>query len=119
MLAMAEVKMEPEALAALVEVIDAGVISKQVAKDVLIAMFQTGKHPSVIIEEKGLKDDTDTDQLEAICREAVAGNAKAAGEFRAGNDKAINSFIGPIMKATRGKANPAVVQQLLRKVLAE
>ncbi len=114
-----DVPMSPEALAGLVKVIDDGLISKQVAKDVFVEMFQTGKTAAAIIEEKGLKDDTDSGELEALCREVVAANTKAATEFREGNDKAINSFIGPIMKATRGKANPALVQQTLRKILSE
>lgn len=118
-LPMNEVKLSPENLAELVKVIDDGLISKHIAKDVFIEMFQTGKTASAIIRERGLEDDTDTSELENLCREVVAENGKAAEEFRAGNDKAINSFIGPIMKATRGKANPKLVQETLRKVLAE
>ena len=117
-LPMSEVKMTPIHLAELVEVIDAGDITKQVAKDVFIEVFATGKSPKAIIEEKGLKDTTDSGELEGWCRDAIAGNEKAANEFREGNDKAINSFIGPIMKASRGQANPQKIQELLRKLLS-
>lgn len=119
LLPMSEVRLKPENLAELVRVIDEGVINKNVAKDVLIEMFQAGKSAAEIIEAKGLRDDTDSSEIEAICREAIAGNAKAAEEFRSGNQKAINSFIGPVMKATKGKANPKVVQDTLRRILAE
>jgi|TARA_B110000438_G_scaffold115251_1_gene112902 aspartyl-tRNA(Asn)/glutamyl-tRNA(Gln) amidotransferase subunit B len=116
-LPMAELALTPELLGELVKVIDDGMITKQAAKDVFTETFKTGKSPLAIIEEKGLKDDTDDGDLEAICRTAVEGNPKAAAEFREGNAKALNTFIGPVMKATRGKANPQKVQQALRKIL--
>jgi aspartyl-tRNA(Asn)/glutamyl-tRNA(Gln) amidotransferase subunit B len=120
LLPMSAVKLTPERMAGLVKVIDDGVITKQIAKDVIVEMFATGDDAMAIIEAKGLKQEsTDSGELEGLVREVVAGNAKAAEEFRGGNDKAINSFIGPIMKATRGKANPQQVQELLRKVLNE
>ena len=119
LLSIAELAMTPAHLAELVRVIDEGLISKQIAKEVFIEVFKHGHAPTAVIEAKGLKDDTDDSELEAICREAIAGNAKAAGEFREGNAKAINTFIGPVMKATRGKANPQTVQKLLRSILAE
>jgi len=118
-LPIAECAMTPELLAELVRVIDEGVITKQVAKEVFVEVFKTGKSPAAIIEEKGLKDDTDADALEGIVREAAAGNPKAIAEYQAGNKKALNALMGPVMRATKGKANPATIQQLLRKVAEE
>jgi aspartyl-tRNA(Asn)/glutamyl-tRNA(Gln) amidotransferase subunit B len=120
LLPMAEVKMRPASLAALVELIDSGKLTKQLAKDVLVDMFQSGKAPAVIIKDKGIEaEPQDEGQLEEWCREAVAGNSVAAQQVRDGNDKAINSFIGPVMKASRGKANPQAVRDMLLKIINE
>lgn len=116
-LPMGEMRMTPDLLAELVRVIDEGVITKQVAKDVFIEVFRSGQRPMEIIDEKGLRDDTDSGEIEAICHDVVAANPKAAEEYRAGNAKALNSFIGPVMKATQGKANPQLVRELLGRVL--
>lgn len=116
---VAESCITPGHVAGLVKIIDDGIISKQIAKDVWAEMFATGKQAEAIVEEKGLKQSTDTGELEALCREAIAGNEKAVGQFKDGNDKAINALKGPIMKATKGKANPQVVDQLLKKLIEE
>jgi aspartyl-tRNA(Asn)/glutamyl-tRNA(Gln) amidotransferase subunit B len=70
-----------------------------------------------IIESKGLKQMNDTGALEAIVDEVIAANAKNVGEFKAGNEKALNALVGQIMKASKGKANPQQVNDLLRKKL--
>lgn len=119
LLPMLEVKMQPAQLADLVRLVDEGVVSKHNAREVFVEMFRSGNDPEPIIKEKGLADDGDDGDLEAICREAIAGNAKAAEQFRGGEAKAINSFVGPIMKATKGKANPQKVRQTLEKLLSE
>lgn len=116
-LPVADCAMTPTLLAELVRVIDEGVITKNVAKDVFIEVFKTGKRPTAVIEEKGLKNDTDTGALEAIIREIVAANPKPGQQYREGNSKALNALIGPIMRATKGKADPAAVQEVLRKVI--
>jgi aspartyl-tRNA(Asn)/glutamyl-tRNA(Gln) amidotransferase subunit B len=120
LLPMAEVKMRPASLAALVELIDSGKLTKQLAKDVLVDMFQSGKAPALIMKEKGIEAQPQDDgQLEEWCREAVAANSIAAQQVRDGNDKAINSFIGPVMKASRGKANPQAVRDMLLRIISE
>ncbi|MFP4540749.1 MAG: Asp-tRNA(Asn)/Glu-tRNA(Gln) amidotransferase subunit GatB [Opitutales bacterium] len=117
-LPMAEVKMTPDHLAELVRLIDEGVITKQAAKEVFPEVFATGKAPAAVVEAKGLKDDTDEGALEAVIREVVAANATPAAQFREGNAKALNAYIGPIMRATQGKANPQAVQKVLRQIVA-
>ena len=78
-------------------------------------MFVTGEMPDAIVEKKGLKQSDDTDEIEAYCLQAIAGNAKAVGQYKEGNTKALNALKGPVMKATKGKANPAMLDDLLKK----
>lgn len=119
-MSVSDCKVQPEQLAELVRLIDAGRVLNNAAKEVLVEMFQTGDVPAVIIERKGLKaEPTDTAELEQWCRDAIAGNAKAAAEFKGGKDSAINALKGPVMKASRGKANPKLVDEVLRRLLAE
>ena len=83
-------------------------------------MFSSGKTAQAIIEEKGIQaEPTDSGELEQWCKDAVAGNPVAAQQVRDGNDKAVNSFMGPIMKASKGKANPQAVREMLLKVISE
>ena len=118
LLPMAQVPMQPAQLAQLVQLVEEGQLPKHLARDVFTEMFQSGKDPAAIVTEKGLAaDSSDDSELEEICRQAVAENSKAAEQYRSGQEKAINSFIGPIMKATKGKADPAKVRELLKKVL--
>ncbi|NDV62241.1 Asp-tRNA(Asn)/Glu-tRNA(Gln) amidotransferase subunit GatB [Puniceicoccales bacterium CK1056] len=120
MLPMEQVKLVPGELAGLVRLIDEGKLTKHLARDVLIEMFSSGKSAESIIEEKGIKaEPTDSSELEQWCRDAVAGNAVAAQQVRDGNEKAVNSFMGPIMKASKGKANPQAVRDMLLKIIAE
>jgi aspartyl-tRNA(Asn)/glutamyl-tRNA(Gln) amidotransferase subunit B len=112
-------QLTPAHIATLAKIIDEGVISKQIGKEVFTEMFQTGEMPDVIVEKKGLKQSNDTGEIEALCREAIAGNAKAVGQYKDGNQKALNALKGPVMKATKGKANPAMLDQLLKKLIDE
>jgi Asp-tRNAAsn/Glu-tRNAGln amidotransferase B subunit (PET112 homolog) len=90
------------------------------AKEIFVEMFASGEMPGVIADKRGLKaTPTDAGELEQWCRDAIAGNAKALAEFKAGKDSAINAFKGPVMKAAKGKANPKLVDETLRKILAE
>lgn len=107
----------PANLAILVKLGDDGIISKQIAKEVFAEMFATGKSPEVIVEEKGLRQNSDSSELEQFCREAMAGNQKAIDQYKAGNEKAINALIGPVMKASKGKANPAMVLEIMKKLI--
>ena len=111
---------KPAQLAGLVKLTDDGVISKQQAKEVFAEMFKTGQDAAAIVDAKGLRQNSDTGELEKIVQEVIADPAvaKSIAEYRAGNEKAINALKGPIMKRTQGKANPVLIDQLLRKFLA-
>jgi aspartyl-tRNA(Asn)/glutamyl-tRNA(Gln) amidotransferase subunit B len=118
LLPMSEVSMQPAQLAQLVQLVEEGQLPKHLARDVFTEMFQSGKDAAAIVAEKGLAaESSDDGELEAICRQAVEENSKAAEQYRSGQEKAINSFIGPIMKSTKGKADPAKVRELLKKAL--
>ena len=80
-------------------------------------MYSSGEMPKQIIEKEGLQQSDNSDEIEALCREAIAGNAKAVGQFKEGNVKALNALKGPVMKATKGKANPAVLDAILKKLI--
>ncbi|MSO54750.1 MAG: Asp-tRNA(Asn)/Glu-tRNA(Gln) amidotransferase subunit GatB [Rhodospirillales bacterium] len=108
----------PENLARLVELIADATISGRTAKEVFEAMVETGKDPGTIVAEKGLRQITDTGALEAAIDGVIAANAEKAAEVRAGKDRMLGWFVGQVMKATGGKGNPALVNELLRKKLA-
>jgi aspartyl-tRNA(Asn)/glutamyl-tRNA(Gln) amidotransferase subunit B len=115
---LADAKVRPAHIAALVRLVEAGTITNQAAKEVFIDMFQSGEMPEAIVARKGLKAETNLGELEQWCRDAIAANAKALAEFKAGKDSAINAFKGPVMKAAKGKANPKLVDETLRRLLA-
>ena len=118
--AIADSKVTPAAVAELVELTDTGVITKQNAKAAFVELFKNGGHPKAVAETMGfLGGATDTGELEALCMESMRQNAKAVQQFKDGNEKAINSLKGPIMKATKGKANPQQVDEILRKLILE
>ena len=104
-------------LAAMIGRIADNTISNSAAKQVFDALWTEGGEVDAIIEAKGLKQMNDTGALEAIIDEVLAANPKNVEEFRAGNSKALNGLVGPIMKASKGKANPAQVNELLLKKL--
>lgn len=106
-------------LAAMIGRIADGTISNNGAKQVFDALW-TGQGTDVdaVIEARGLKQMSDTGELERILDEVLAANAKSVEEYRAGKDKAFNALVGQAMKATKGKANPAQVNELLKKKLA-
>ena len=114
---LSDCKLSPTHIANLVKIIDMGVISKQIGKEVFTEMFNTGTMPDVIVEKKGLKQSSDSGEIEALCREAIMDNEKAVTEYKAGNIKALNALKGPVMKATKGKANPAMLDDLLKKLI--
>jgi aspartyl-tRNA(Asn)/glutamyl-tRNA(Gln) amidotransferase subunit B len=104
-------------LAAMIGRIADSTISNSAAKQVFDALWTEGGEVDAIIEAKSLKQMNDTGALEAIIDEVMAANPKNVEEFRAGNTKALNGLVGPIMKASKGKANPAQVNELLLKKL--
>ena len=116
---LAEARVRPVHVAELVGLIESGTVLTNGAREVFVEMAATGDRPAVIVERRGLKAaPTDANELEQWCRDAIATNAKALAEFKAGKDSAINAFKGPVMKASKGKANPKLVDETLRRVLA-
>jgi aspartyl-tRNA(Asn)/glutamyl-tRNA(Gln) amidotransferase subunit B len=109
-------------LALLLQRIADGTISNKIAKEIFLAIWEEKATDEAaadrIIEAKGLKQISDTGALEAILDEVLAANQKSVEEFRAGKEKAFNALIGQAMKATKGKANPAQVNELLKKKLS-
>ncbi|WP_417830999.1 Asp-tRNA(Asn)/Glu-tRNA(Gln) amidotransferase subunit GatB [Terasakiella sp.] len=101
-------------LGKLVELISNDTISGRIAKDVFEIMVETGDDPEKIVEEKGLKQITDTGAIEAAIDEIMVANQDKVEEIRGGKDKMLGWFVGQVMKATQGKANPGVVNKLLR-----
>jgi aspartyl-tRNA(Asn)/glutamyl-tRNA(Gln) amidotransferase subunit B len=111
-------KVRPAHIAELVKLVDSGAVLTNAAKEIFIEMFASGEMPGVIAERRGLKAaPTDAGELEQWCRDSIAANAKALAEFKAGKDSAINAFKGPVMKAAKGKANPKLVDETLRRLL--
>ena len=106
-------------LGALVGLIGDGTISGKIAKEVFEIMAETGKEPAVIVEEKGLKQESDTGAIEKLIDEILSANQDKVAEIKAGKDKLKGWFVGQIMKASGGKVNPALANQLLDKKLAE
>ncbi len=104
-------------LAQLITRIADGTISNNGAKQVFEALWSEGGSVDALIESKSLKQMSDTGEMERILDEVLAANAKSVEEYRAGKDKAFNALIGQAMKATKGKANPAAVNELLKKKL--
>ena len=116
---LADCKVTPAHLAALVKLVESGMVLTNAAKEIFVEMFSTGDQPDVIAERRGLKAaPTDSAELEGWCRDAIASNPKALAEFKGGKDSAINAFKGPVMKSAKGKANPKLVDETLRKLLA-
>jgi aspartyl-tRNA(Asn)/glutamyl-tRNA(Gln) amidotransferase subunit B len=116
---LSESKVRPQHLAELINLIDSGLVLTNAAKDVFVEMFASGEMPNAIADRKGLKATaTDSGELEQWCRDAIASNPKALAEFKSGKDSAINAFKGPVMKAAKGKANPKLVDETLRRLLS-
>ncbi|HET6161184.1 MAG TPA: Asp-tRNA(Asn)/Glu-tRNA(Gln) amidotransferase subunit GatB [Dongiaceae bacterium] len=107
-----------DALGGLIDLIADNTISGRIAKDVFAAMFETGKPARAIVEEKGLRQVTDTGAIDAAIDDIMAKNADKVAEYRAGKDKLLGFFVGQVMKATGGKANPALLNERLKAKLA-
>ena len=116
---LAASKVRPKHVAGLVGLVESGVISSSIAKEVFVEMFASGDLPEAIVERKGLKQSTDTGELEKWVADAIAANPKAVAEFKAGKEQAINAVKGAVMKASKGKANPKLVDELTRKLVSQ
>lgn len=116
---VAAAKVSPQQLQNLVALIQAGTISGTGAKEVLDEMLASGKDAATVVKEKGLEQVSDTGALEEACRKVTAAQPKIVEDFKGGKEKAFGALVGGVMKEMRGKANPAMVNDLLRKVLSE
>jgi aspartyl-tRNA(Asn)/glutamyl-tRNA(Gln) amidotransferase subunit B len=116
-LELAEAPVDAAKLGGLLDLVADGTISGRIAKEVFEAMWETGRTAADIVEQKGLKQISDEGAIAAIVDRLVADNPEQAEQFRAGNEKVIGWFVGQVMKATQGKANPGVVNRLLRERL--
>lgn len=114
---LSESPITAEQLGGLIDLISDNTISGKIAKDVFAEMFETGKDASAIVEEKGLKQVTDTGAIEAIIDEVIAENPDNVEAYRGGKDKLFGFFVGQVMKKSQGKANPAMVNELLKQKL--
>ncbi|MHB8709924.1 MAG: Asp-tRNA(Asn)/Glu-tRNA(Gln) amidotransferase subunit GatB, partial [Desulfuromonadales bacterium] len=116
-LAVAACPVTPALLTALLKLIDSGTISGKIAKTVFDEMWATGHEPERIVEEKGLVQVSDSGTIEPIIDEIIAANPGQVEEYRGGKEKVFGFFVGQVMKASKGKANPALVNELLKKKL--
>ncbi len=107
----------PEALAGLIRLVDSGTITGPIAKDVFEKMYASGKSADAIVAAEGLASINDDAALEAAVRDAIAANETAVAQYRAGKQQTFGFLVGQVMKATRGKANPAIVNALMKKML--
>lgn len=104
-------------LGGLIDLVTDNTISGRIAKDVFAEMLETGEAPSVIVEKKGLRQVTDTGAIDKAIGDVMAANADKVAEYRSGKDKLFGFFVGQVMRATQGKANPALVNDILAKKL--
>jgi aspartyl-tRNA(Asn)/glutamyl-tRNA(Gln) amidotransferase subunit B len=114
---ISDVKITPENLAKMIGLIKNSTISGKIAKTVFEEMFNTGTEPEKIVKEKGLVQITDTGAIEAAVDAAIAANAKVVEEIKGGKTSGMGFLVGQIMKQTQGKANPQLVNELLKKKL--
>jgi aspartyl-tRNA(Asn)/glutamyl-tRNA(Gln) amidotransferase subunit B len=105
------------ALGELIDLITDKTINGRIAKDVFEIMVETGKMPAAIVEEKGLRQVTDTGAIDAAVEQVLAANPDKVAEYKSGKDKLFGFFVGQVMKATGGKANPALVNEVVKAKL--
>jgi len=111
-------KVSAELLAELIQMVERGEISNNQAKaEVFDEVYKTGKRPSVIAQEKGLKVVSDSGQLETICKKVIDENQNVVNDFKNGKEKAFGFLVGMAMKESHGQANPQIVNEILKKLL--
>ena len=114
---LGELKFQPAALLELVALVEAKTISNSAAQTVFAEMFATGKAPAAIVQEKGLAQVSDTGAIEKFCDDAIAANPGPVADYKGGKLAALNSLKGQVMKLSKGKANPALVGEMLERKL--
>ena len=108
----------PVNMVKLAALVAAGRLSASAAKTVFAASWETGKDPVILLDELGLAQINDAAQIETWAKEAIAANPGAAGDFKKGNEKALGPIVGMMMKRSRGKANPRLANEMLKKLLS-
>ena len=101
----------------MLDIIKNGVISCKIAKDILVIMIETGKDPRKIVKEQGLEQISDEESLIQVIDGVIAGHPSVVEEIKAGKEKAVGFLVGQVMKLTKGKANPAKVNIILKDKL--
>lgn len=114
---LADLKFKPEALVDLVGLVEAKTISNAAAQQVFAEMYASGKAPAAIVQEKGLAQVSDSGAIEKLCDEAIAQNPNPVADYKAGKVAALNSLKGKVMQLSKGKANPALVGEILERKL--
>jgi aspartyl-tRNA(Asn)/glutamyl-tRNA(Gln) amidotransferase subunit B len=114
---LADLKFKPEAIVELAGLVENKTISSSAAQQVFAEMFETGKSPAAIVQEKGLAQVSDTGAIEKFCDEAIAANPGPAADFKSGKAAALNFLKGQVMKLSKGKANPALAGEILERKL--
>ena len=118
-LTFAQSKVSPENLAGMIALIEKGTISGKIAKKVIVSMWESGKDADTIVKEEGLVQITDTGAIEEIVKQVIANNPQPVEDFKSGNGKAIGFLVGQVMKESKGRANPGLVNELLQKFLKD
>jgi aspartyl-tRNA(Asn)/glutamyl-tRNA(Gln) amidotransferase subunit B len=116
--ALAEAPVDADKLGGLLDLIAAETISGRIAKEVFEAMWASGKSAAAIVADKGLRQISDQGAIEAIVARVIADNPKQVEQFKSGNEKLIGWFVGQVMKASQGKANPGLVNRILKQKLS-
>jgi len=114
-----ETRLRPEHVAELLKLVEEGVISITAAKKIFPEVYAVGADPRKLVEEKGLRQESDASALEAVCREVLAENPAEVEKYKGGKKGVLGFFVGQVMKKTRGKANPKLVNQILARLLEE
>ena len=112
-----DISFSPENLAKLIKLVESNAINSSVAKEVFAKIFDEDINPEKYVEENGLKMDNDEDGLRKIIEEVVAENPQSVEDYRNGKEKAIGFLVGQTMKATKGKANPGIINKILKEIL--
>jgi aspartyl-tRNA(Asn)/glutamyl-tRNA(Gln) amidotransferase subunit B len=114
-----EILLKPAQMAGMLSLIEDGTISGKIAKTIFDEMYRTGKNADDIVREKGLVQISDTGEIEKAVEEILAKHPGEVERFKSGDEKLIGFFVGQVMKATRGKANPKLLNDLLKQKLSK
>lgn len=117
--ALSDLKITPRSLAGLIRLVEKGAISMPAAKEVCEVLLREGGDPEAIVAERGLAQVSDESELQAVVEQTISANPRVVGDYRAGKKAALQFLIGQVMRQTRGRANPKVVAELLRRCLDE